>query len=114
MDEQLKAALAKLPAKEREKLEKEARQAALDKLDPVERREILAHAQYVIESIQAVARMNKRRPVPFGDESALELLSKTGQWLSDNPQVTTELTLDEHADFIDALKRMGVYGDAVR
>ena len=110
MDAKLLKALKRLPSKEREKLEKEARQAALDKLDPVERRELLAHAQHVIEQMQFVARQNGRKPAPFGDESALELLSKIGAWMNDNPQLITELELDEHANFIDMLKKLGVYG----
>ena len=114
MDAKLKAALAKLPSKEREKIEKEARQAALDKLDPIERRELLAHAQHVIEQMQFVARQNGRKPAPFGDESALELLSKIGAWMNDNPQLITELEPDDHAEFIDMLKSLGVYGDTVK
>ena len=115
MDAKLKAALAKLPSKEREKIEKEARQAALDKLDPIERRELLAHAQHVIEQMQFVARQNgRKKPVQFGDESALELLSKIGAWMNDNPHLITELEPDDHAEFIDMLKSLGVYGDTVK
>ena len=114
MDAKLRAALAKLPAKERETIEKEARQAVLDKLDPVKRRDLLAHAQYVIEQMQFVARQNGKRPQPFGDESAMELLAKVGAWMSENPEHTTELEQDDHDDFIETLKCLGVYGDAVR
>jgi hypothetical protein len=84
MGDKLKEALAKLPQKERDAIEREARRAALSKMHPVERREILASAQYVRESIYMVANLNGRRSQPFGDESALELLSKAAQWMNEN------------------------------
>lgn len=111
MDAKLKAALAKLPTKERERLEREARQVALSKMSTVERREILALTQYTIETLKMVARMDGKRPQPFGDESALELLSKVGQWMLNNYD---ENNPDDHAEFIEMLKRLDVYGEAVR
>ena len=112
MDAKLKEALEKLPAKEREKLEREARQSALSKMSTVERREILASAQYTIETLQMVSRVDGKRPQPFGDESALELLSKVGQWMNENNY--DENNPESYDEFIDMLKNLGVYGEAVR
>jgi len=84
MDTKLKTALKSIPAKEREKIEKQARGVALGKMSDEEQIQILASAQFAKKTLKMVAGMNKKRPQPFSDEGALELLSKLGQWMNEN------------------------------
>jgi len=84
MDTKLKTALKSIPAKEREKIEKQARGVALGKMSDEEQIQILASAQFAKKTLKMVAGMNKKRPQLFSDEGALELLSKLGQWMNEN------------------------------